>query len=129
MAKSATSKASLNKKTAAVAAPKKKNRTRKNKPSYARFINRVLKQVHPDTGISKKGMVVMDNMIEDMFERLASEAKELNSKKKKATMQVFDIQQQQGWSYLGNSQNMGSVKERRRTKISKWPPRRNEEWA
>mmetsp|Transcript_24049 Transcript_24049/g.33608 ORF Transcript_24049/g.33608 Transcript_24049/m.33608 type:complete len:125 (+) Transcript_24049:82-456(+) len=93
MAKSAKSKDSLNEKTAAVAAPAKKNRARKNKPSYARFINRVLKQVHPNTGISKKGMVVMDNLIEDMFERLASEAKELNSKKKKATMQVFDIQQ------------------------------------
>ena len=34
----------------------KKKRNKKRVESYATYIYRVLKQVHPDTGISKKGM-------------------------------------------------------------------------
>src|SRR4051812_49351253 len=40
----------------------KKNRKRKaNTNSYASYIYKVLKQVHPDTGVSKKAMVIMDS--------------------------------------------------------------------
>ena len=38
-------------------AKKKKSRTE----SYSTYIYRVLKQVHPDTGISKKGMSIMNS--------------------------------------------------------------------
>lgn len=72
---------------------KAKRRTRKNMKSYSHFINKVLKQVHPGAGISKKAMEVMDNLVGDMFERLAVQAKELNGIKAKATMQVYDVQQ------------------------------------
>lgn len=40
----------------------------------SRYIYKVLKQVHPDTGISRKAMVIMDNFIHDVFGRLATEA-------------------------------------------------------
>ena len=34
----------------------------------------VLKQVHPETGISNKGMAVLNSFVNDLFERIASEA-------------------------------------------------------
>merc|ERR1739841_261910 len=54
-------------------AKKKKSRTE----SYSTYIYRVLKQVHPDTGISKKGMSIMNSFINDIFERIALEASKL----------------------------------------------------
>ena len=36
-------------------------------------------QVHPDTGISKKGMSIMNSFINDIFERIALEASKLLS--------------------------------------------------
>ena len=34
----------------------------------------VLKQVHPDTGISNKAMAILNSFINDIFERIATEA-------------------------------------------------------
>merc|ERR1712137_34728 len=51
-----------------------KKRKKPNTTSYSSYIYKVLKQVHPDTGISKKAMVVMDSFVHDIFERLATEA-------------------------------------------------------
>ena len=52
-------------------APKKASgdKKKKAKESYSGYIYKVLKQVHPDTGISKKGMIVMCGFITDIFER------------------------------------------------------------
>ena len=50
------------------------------------YIYRVLKQVHPDTGISKKGMSIMNSFINDIFERIALEAAKLCRFSKKATL-------------------------------------------
>ena len=61
-------------------AKKKKSRTE----SYSTYIYRVLKQVHPDTGISKKGMSIMNSFINDIFERIALEASKLCRFSKKA---------------------------------------------
>ena len=49
-------------------------RRKPNTCSYASYIYKVLKQVHPDMGISQKAMVIMDSFMHDIFERLASEA-------------------------------------------------------
>ena len=40
--------------------------------SYASGI--VLKQVHPDTGISNKAMAILNSFVNDIFERIATEA-------------------------------------------------------
>eukprot|EP00567_Pseudictyota_dubia_P003309 CAMPEP_0197432208 /NCGR_PEP_ID=MMETSP1175-20131217/304_1 /TAXON_ID=1003142 /ORGANISM="Triceratium dubium, Strain CCMP147" /LENGTH=69 /DNA_ID=CAMNT_0042960221 /DNA_START=47 /DNA_END=253 /DNA_ORIENTATION=+ len=58
------------------AAPKKAGgkKGKKRTESYSSYIYKVLKQVHPDTGISKKGMSIMNSFINDIFERIASEA-------------------------------------------------------
>lgn len=34
----------------------------------------VLRQVHPETGISNKGMAVLNSFVNDLFERIANEA-------------------------------------------------------
>jgi len=61
------------------AAPKKdsKKKSRKGVESYKLYIFKVLKQVHPDTGISSKAMAIMNSFIADMFEKIASQASQV----------------------------------------------------
>ncbi|CAM9607072.1 unnamed protein product [Discosporangium mesarthrocarpum] len=76
-------------------APKKAGDTKK-KPtrteSYSSYIYKVLKQVHPDTGISKRGMSIMNSFINDVFERVASESGRLTRYNKKATLSSREVQ-------------------------------------
>jgi len=54
----------------------------KSKKKFVRtwllYIFKVLKQVHSDTGISNKAMNIMNSFINDVFDRLASEASKLS---------------------------------------------------
>ena len=63
----------------AAKAPKKaaSGSKKKRTESYSSYIYKVLKQVHPDTGISKKGMSIMNSFINDIFGRIAGEAGKL----------------------------------------------------
>ena len=70
----------------------KKKRNKKRVESYSTYIYKVLKQVHPDTGISKKGMSIMNSFISDIFERIAGEAGKLTTYNKKATLSSREIQ-------------------------------------
>merc|ERR1739848_732766 len=54
-----------------------KKRKTKRKESYAIYIYKVLKQVHPDTGVSSKAMSIMNSFVNDIFERIAAEASRL----------------------------------------------------
>ena len=65
---------------------------RKRVESYDSYIHKVLKQVHPDTGMSKKGMSIMNSFINDVFERIASEASKLCKYNNKATLSSREIQ-------------------------------------
>ena len=47
---------------------KKKLRKTTKVDSYSTYIYKVLKQVHPKRGISKKGMAVMNSFVSDIFE-------------------------------------------------------------
>uniref|UniRef100_A0A3B3UVS0 Histone H2B n=1 Tax=Poecilia latipinna TaxID=48699 RepID=A0A3B3UVS0_9TELE len=69
---------------------KKKRRTRKE--SYAIYVYKVLKQVHPDTGISSKAMSIMNSFVNDIFERIASEASRLAHYNKRSTISSREIQ-------------------------------------
>ncbi|GFG32494.1 hypothetical protein Cfor_11059, partial [Coptotermes formosanus] len=51
-----------------------KKRKRRRRESYAIYIYKVLKQVHPDTGISSKAMSIMNSFVNDIFERIAAES-------------------------------------------------------
>jgi len=48
--------------------------------------------VHPDTGISKKAMVIMNSFINDVFARIATEAGRLARYNKKNTLTSREIQ-------------------------------------
>ena len=89
MAKTPTKAASKTAK-APKAGPKK--RSKKRVESYSTYIFKVLKQVHPDTGISKKAMSIMNSFINDIFERIATEAGKLATYNKKATLSSREIQ-------------------------------------
>ncbi|CCH45456.1 Histone H2B [Wickerhamomyces ciferrii] len=71
-------------------APKKRSKTRKE--TYASYIYKVLKQTHPDTGISQKAMSIMNSFVNDIFERIAGEASKLASYNKKSTISAREIQ-------------------------------------
>ena len=61
-------------------------------PSSSSYIYKVLKQVHPDTGISNKAMLILNSFVNDIFERIASEASKLASYNKKSTISSREIQ-------------------------------------
>merc|ERR1712124_241669 len=54
--------------------------------TYKIYIYKVLKQVHPDTGISSKAMSIMNSFINDIFEKIAGEASKLARYSKKPTV-------------------------------------------
>ncbi|CAI9622529.1 unnamed protein product [Staurois parvus] len=56
------------------------------KESYAIYVYKVLKQVHPDTGISSKAMSIMNSFVNDIFERIAGEASRLAHYNKRSTI-------------------------------------------
>ena len=89
------------KKTPAVAEKKVKAATtatgvRKNKKrrseTFAIYIFKVLKQVHPDVGISKKAMNIMNSFINDSFERIALESSKLVRFNKRRTLSSREVQ-------------------------------------
>ena len=69
--------------------PKAKRRAAE---TYKSYINKILKQVHPKTGISKKGMTIVNNFVCDTFERVATEAGKLCKMNKRSTLSSRDVQ-------------------------------------
>ena len=69
-----------------------KKRRRKPKQSYSTYIYKVLKQVHPDTGVSSKAMSIMNSFVNDIFERIAAEASRLAHYNKRSTISSREIQ-------------------------------------
>jgi len=70
----------------------KGKKRRRHANSYASYIYKVLKQVHPDTGISRKAMIIMDNFINDIFDRIATEAGRLARYNKRHTITSREVQ-------------------------------------
>ena len=91
--KTASSKGS--KKTASKAKAQRsgdKKRKRRRKESYSIYIYKVLKQVHPDTGVSSKAMSIMNSFVNDIYERIAAEASRLAHYNKRSTITSREIQ-------------------------------------
>ena len=82
------------KKSAKKTTPKdgSKRKSKKRTESYSTYIYKVLKQVHPDTGISNKAMSIMNSFINDVFEKIATEASRLARYNKKTTLSSREIQ-------------------------------------
>ena len=69
-----------------------KKKKRRRKESYSIYIYKVLKQVHPDTGVSSKAMSIMNSFVNDIFERIAAEASRLAHYNKRSTITSREIQ-------------------------------------
>ncbi|XP_059498004.1 late histone H2B.L4-like isoform X2 [Stegostoma tigrinum] len=69
-----------------------KKRSRRRKESYSIYIYKVMKQVHPDTGISSRAMSIMNSFVNDIFERIAGEASRLAHYNKRSTISSREIQ-------------------------------------
>ena len=80
------------KKGAKKGAKKEVKRRRARKESYGSYIYKVLKQVHPDVGVSSKAMNIMNSFVNDVFERIAGEASRLASHNKRSTISSREIQ-------------------------------------
>ena len=81
-----------------IKAPHKASRTSKGKKrrnkrveSCSTHIYRVLKQVHPDAGTTKKVISIMNSFINDVFECVATESGKLTTCNKKATSSYREI--------------------------------------
>ncbi|MEE8208403.1 MAG: histone H2B family protein [Nitrosomonadaceae bacterium] len=71
---------------------KEGKRRKRRKESYSIYIYKVLKQVHPDTGISSKAMSIMNSFVNDIFERIAAEASRLTHYNRRSTITSREIQ-------------------------------------
>ena len=87
MAKTASKKSA---KSAASSSGAKKSGKRTE--TYHSYIYKVLKQVHNELGISKKGMTIMNSFVNDVFERICNEAARLARYNKKSTLSSREIQ-------------------------------------
>lgn len=68
----------------------KRRRTRHE--TFSIYIYKVLKQIHNDTGISKKSMQIMNSFINDCFEKIALEASKLVRVNKRHTLSAREVQ-------------------------------------
>jgi histone H2B len=69
-----------------------KKRRKKRIETFSSYIYKVLKQVHPDVGISRKAMDIMNSFVNDTFDRLANEAIRLSRYANRATLTSREIQ-------------------------------------
>lgn len=69
-----------------------KKSTIKRTENYSVYIYRVLKQVHPEIGISKRSMSIMNSFITDVFEKISFESSKLTRYNKKHTLSSREVQ-------------------------------------
>ena len=75
------------------AAKKSEGKSRRRRvETFSIYIYKVLKQVHPDIGISKKAMNIMNSFIYDIFDRAATEGSRLIRFNKKRTLSSREVQ-------------------------------------
>ena len=85
-------KAAAKKPAKKVAKGGSKKRVKAKHETYKIYIYKVLKQVHPDTGISSKAMSILNSFINDIFEKIATETAQLARYNKKPTVTSREIQ-------------------------------------
>jgi histone H2B len=73
-------------------AKKAVKRHAKRKQSYSTYIVRILKQVHPNIGISKRSVSIMNSLVNDTFEKIASEAGRLVRYNNKGVLGSREVQ-------------------------------------
>ena len=73
-------------------APVKKSHKKRKYATFSIYIYKVLRQVHPEVGISKKAMNIMNSFINDTFDKLSLEASKLVRYNKKSTLSSREVQ-------------------------------------
>jgi|ERR1041385_1119305 histone H2B len=71
---------------------KKDYRHHKNYDRYTKYIYDVLKQIHPDTGISSKAMAIMNSFVIDITDKIAIESARIARYNKRQTITAREIQ-------------------------------------
>lgn len=71
---------------------KEKIAKKKRTESYSIYIYKVLKQVHPQIGISSKSMSIMNSFANDLFTRLTQDAIRLSQFNKNKTLTAREFQ-------------------------------------
>ena len=66
-------------------------RRKKRKETFSLYIYKVLKQVHPHKGISKKAMNIMNSMVYDIFDQISVLSAQLIRYNKKKTLSSKEI--------------------------------------
>uniref|UniRef100_A0A5S6QP53 Histone domain-containing protein n=1 Tax=Trichuris muris TaxID=70415 RepID=A0A5S6QP53_TRIMR len=69
-----------------------KKKERPHKESFSIYIYKVLRKVHPDIGISRKAMSIMDSFVIDVLDRIAEESSSLAHYNKRHTISSREIQ-------------------------------------
>ncbi|CAD8204559.1 unnamed protein product [Paramecium octaurelia] len=69
-----------------------KKKARRRQETFALYIYKVLRQVHPEIGVSRKAMNIMNSFINDIFDRIALEASKLVRFNKRRTLSSREIQ-------------------------------------
>lgn len=67
-------------------------RKRRRNETYNLYIYKVLKQVHPEIGVSKKAMSILNSFVSDTFEKIVGEAGKLCKYGKKQTLSAREVQ-------------------------------------
>ena len=69
----------------------KAKRHKRRIETFALYIYKVLKQVHPEIGISRKAMNIMNSFINDTFDRIALESSKLVRFNKRRTLSSREV--------------------------------------
>ena len=72
--------------------PEGKKRRKKGEPTYGSYIYKVLKQIHPEFGISSKAVAQMNHVIGELLDRFAHKSAEVAHCTKKSTLGARHVQ-------------------------------------
>ncbi|KNH04281.1 hypothetical protein XU18_0685 [Perkinsela sp. CCAP 1560/4] len=70
----------------------KSTRHKKKISTWSTYVHRVLKEVHPNLGVTTKGMKIMNSFAEDMFDRIHLEAIAVSKLSKSKTLSARELQ-------------------------------------
>ena len=88
----AAGKVSEKVKKTTVEGEKKMKKRGKAHESFNSYIFKVLRQVHPKVGISKRSMSILNSLVSDTFEKLATEAGKLCNYSSRGTLSSREVQ-------------------------------------
>ena len=64
---------------------------KKRSETYNIYIYKVLKQVHPEMGVSKRAMYILNSFVYDIFDRICTEASKLCQYSHKQTLSAREV--------------------------------------